>query len=91
MRIKPGTDAHYVLVAAQGRSLPSDFFDSMPSPLTLLYGSQRRAIADMLAAGLITHDDAGAYGPQPGYLLTDEGHRALQSILDAGYYDTAQQ
>jgi hypothetical protein len=91
MRIKPGTGTHYVLVAAQGRSLPSEFFDTMPNPLRPLYRSQRRAIDDMLAAGLIVHAAAGAYGPQPGYLPTDEGHRAIQNIVDTGYYDTAQQ
>jgi hypothetical protein len=45
----------------------------------------------MLAAGLIVRDAVGGYGSEPGCLLTDEGHRALESILDTGYYDTAQQ
>jgi hypothetical protein len=91
MRIEPGTDAHYVLVAAERRSLPSEFFDTMPDPAGLLYEPTRTAIADTMTAGLIVHDEAGSLGSRPGYLLTDEGRRALQSILDTGYYDNAHQ
>jgi hypothetical protein len=89
MRIEAGTDAHYALVAAEHRSLPLQFFDGMCSPTRLLYGPTRQAIDDLTAARLIVHDNAGAYGGA-GYLLTDEGHRALQSITDTGYYDIVQ-
>jgi hypothetical protein len=81
MRFKGGTDAHYVLVAIEDQSLPPDFPDNMRRPIRFFYRATRRAIADLIAAGLVVHDDSG-------YTLTDEGERALLSIKDRGSYST---
>ena len=81
MRFKRGTDAHYVLVAIENQSLPPDFPDNMRRPIRFLYRATRQAIGDLVAAGLVVHDDAG-------YSLTDDGERALRSIADTGSYRT---
>lgn len=84
MRFKAGTDAHYVLAAIERQSLAADFPDSIRAPIRFLYRATRRAIADLITAGLVIHDESG-------YSLTDEGDRALRSIVDKGYYRTGQQ
>jgi len=84
MRFKKGSDAHYVLAAIEDQSLPPDFPDNMRAPVRFLYRATRRAIADLVTAGLVVHDEAG-------YALTEEGGRALRSIAGTGSYSTGPQ